>query len=282
MRLCLALIISLLAWDARPALSEIVPVATSGDERIKRLIYRDNDVVVLELTYGISTMITFGENEAVETVSTGDSEGIAAEPSKDQSVLFVKPIAQSIQTNLSVTTNLRNYVFFVTAAELNGQTPTLKIEIVYPTDEEARRLQLEIDRRRAAVRAEAERRVGDPNISQLSKEDVNLDYGFKGSPVSKPTLVFDDGVKTFFQFQGEVPAIFSVDRRRNEQLVNYRREGDYIVVDAVRTQWTLRNGPEDTCLFNLAVPDPGTGAESPLGPKDLNRRGFRGLFARAS
>ena len=39
--------------------------------------------------------------------------------------------------------------------------------------------------------------------------------------------------------------------------MNYRREGDVIVVDKVAAQWTLRNGSQATCVFNLhAVEDP--------------------------
>ena len=257
-----------------PATAEIVPSASARDARIKTLVYREDDVIRIELTYGISTMITFGDEEIVETVSTGDSDALAASPSKDQRILFVKPTADDLRTNLSVTTNKRNYVFFVTAAELNGADPTFKLRIVYPSDEEARRLE-EADRaRRTAVRAEAAARVANPNIQALAKSEVNLDYGFRGSPANRPTLVFDDGVKTFFKFADEIPAIFAVDRRRNESLVNHRREGDYLVVDGVHAQWTLRSGPEETCLFNLAVPDPGEAGPEPMVPRDLGRRLF--------
>ena len=51
--------------------------------------------------------------------------------------------------------------------------------------------------------------------------------------------------------------------------VNYRREADYIVIDKVSRQWTLRFGTEaETCLFNLRttpadIPAPIEGAVSP-------------------
>ena len=259
---------------AAPALAELQPQSTDRDPRIKSLVYRDDDVIRLELIYGISTMVLFGDDEVIETISTGDSEGIAAEPAKDQSILFVKPIADGLATNLAVTTNKRNYVFFVTASELNGEDPTFKVRILYPGDERARRMEEAERTRRASVRAEAQARAANPNIKQINKEDVNLDYGFKGSAENRPVLVFDDGRKTYFKFRDDIPAIFAVDRKRNEALVNHRREGDYIVVDGVKTQWTLRDGDETTCLFNLAVPDPGEGLTTPLAPKDLNRGGF--------
>ena len=39
----------------------------------------------------------------------------------------------------------------------------------------------------------------------------------------------------------------------DETLINYRREGEFIVVDKVAAQWTLRNGDEATCVFNLSA-----------------------------
>jgi type IV secretion system protein VirB9 len=88
--------------------------------------------------------------------------------------------------------------------------------------------------------------------------------------------VFDDGIKTFMKFSGDTPAIFIVDKRRRESLVNYRREQDYIVIDAVSRQWTLRFGTEtETCLFNLrtAPADEPPPIEGVVGPKPLGRRG---------
>ena len=97
-----------------------------------------------------------------------------------------------------------------------------------------------------------------PNLASLKKhpELLNFDYGFKGSEVNKPNIAFDDGSKTYFRFVGEVPGIFLVLPDRSETLINYRREGDLIVVDKTAAQWTLRNGAEATCVFNLDASAP--------------------------
>lgn len=50
-----------------------------------------------------------------------------------------------------------------------------------------------------------------------------------------------------------MPAIYIVDAERNESLINFRREGEYVVVDKVNYQWTLRNGDDTLCLFNLRL-----------------------------
>ena len=92
---------------------------------------------------------------------------------------------------------------------------------------------------------------------------------YKRQDAAKPLWVFDDGLKTFMKFTGDIPAIFIVDAKRRESLVNYRREADYIVIDKVSRQWTLRFGTEEeTCLFNLRtapadIPAPIEGAVAP-------------------
>ena len=68
-------------------------------------------------------------------------------------------------------------------------------------------------------------------------------------------MVFDDGKKTFFKFGATVPAIFAVNADFSETLRNFRREGEYIVVDGTATQYTLRDGNQWTCIFNLRKPD---------------------------
>lgn len=99
-------------------------------------------------------------------------------------------------------------------------------------------------------------RADNPNISSIDKANVNIDYSFSGDAALKPTMVFDDGKKTFFKFgRGTVPAIFAVQSDFSETLRNFRKEGEYIVVDGVATQYTLRDGNQWTCIFNLRKPD---------------------------
>ena len=59
--------------------------------------------------------------------------------------------------------------------------------------------------------------------------------------------------------------------------VNFRREGDFLVVDKVAHQWTLRNGDQATCVFNLRKPSPQAVASQSLsGPRRLD--GSSSLF----
>lgn len=98
---------------------------------------------------------------------------------------------------------------------------------------------------------------------------VNYDYGYKGALENKPVSVADDGTKTFFEFSGEVPGIFAVESDGSETLVNYRREGNYIFVDKVNRQWTLRSGSVTTCVFNMKLTGKRTVAANSLGGRTM-------------
>ncbi|MFW8642372.1 hypothetical protein ACOJBO_03835 [Rhizobium beringeri] len=85
----------------------------------------------------------------------------------------------------------------------------------------------------------------------MRRDKVNYDYGFKGSDAAKPLWVVRRRIEDLHGNSPAMPAIFIVDNKRRESLVNYRREADYIVIDTVRGR-TLRYGTEnETCLFNL-------------------------------
>ncbi|TAK74290.1 MAG: conjugal transfer protein, partial [Gammaproteobacteria bacterium] len=80
----------------------------------------------------------------------------------------------------------------------------------------------------------------------------NYDYSFYGSKNIAPIQAVDNGTFTIFKFpkHSVVPAIFAVDRHQNESLVNFRVEGDYVFVQGVRHQYTLRNGEDVTTVYN--------------------------------
>lgn len=52
---------------------------------------------------------------------------------------------------------------------------------------------------------QAEAAQRNPNIKNIRRDKVNYDYGFKGSDGAKPLWVFDDGLKTFMKFTGDIP-----------------------------------------------------------------------------
>ncbi|WP_312407104.1 TrbG/VirB9 family P-type conjugative transfer protein [Rhizobium sp.] len=226
------------------------------DARVTSVVYQPNNVVKVSATYGISTMVIFDEDEKFETISLGDTDSWQVAPSEKGNILFIKPIAKGVSTNMNIVTSKRIYFL-----ELNDFAPTdgkevFGIRFVYPEKD-----------LNASLRKEAEQRAANPNMANIDKANVNIDYSFSGDPELKPTMIFDDGKKTFFKFRSRAPAIFAVQSDFSETLRNFRKEGEYIVVDGTATQFTLRDGDRWTCIFNLRKPDFGAPDPDIMAPK---------------
>jgi type IV secretion system protein VirB9 len=219
--------------------AEESPRPLRQDSRIRTVTYEHDNVVVVNGALGVSTMILFGDDESIDTVAIGDSVAWQAVPDESKRILFIKPIEPEAVTNMNVVTTRRVYNFILRTIAHDGGV--YKIRFTFPELEEDARL-MKLAKARAAM----------PNYREvMASPSTNFDYSYKGADVVKPEYAFDDGVKTFFRFSGEVPGIFVVNPDRSETLANYRREGDIIVVDKVPAQWTMRNGGDTACVFNM-------------------------------
>ena len=242
--------------------AELVARPGRLDPRIRSLPYSAEQVFLVTGTYGLVTTILFGADEEITQVVAGDTISWQILTSADRRSLTLKPMEKDAVTNLSVVTTKRTYSFDLRVNDTKAmQNQTFKLRFTYPEDAGLKGT--------AELWKQAEAAQRNPNIKNIRRDKVNYDYGFKGSDGAKPLWVFDDGLKTFMKFTGDIPAIFIVDGMRRESLVNYRREADYIGSDKVSRQWALRFGTEsETCLFNLRtapadIPAPIEGAVSP-------------------
>lgn len=146
--------------------------------------------------------------------------------------ILVKPTRANLQTNLVINTYRRTYHLELRA------TPATYMAAVswrYPRDEAAA----------AAAALAAEQQA----IPAVSVETLNFNYQIAGDrPDWRPTRVFDDGRQTVIEFpatvsQSEMPPLFvGKGRGRPVELVNYRVQGQRIVVDRIFDSAELRLG----------------------------------------
>lgn len=89
-----------------------------------------------------------------------------------------------------------------------------------------------------------------PNIDpRFLSFNYRVKYGFFNKPVWLPTLVFDDGSKTFIQFpdlvlQREFPAVFE----NRKDILNYRVTGNLIVLDKLIEEITVKIGHTEVTI----------------------------------
>jgi type IV secretion system protein VirB9 len=252
----------LLCLALTPASAELAAQPGRFDPRVRNVPYSAEQVVVVTGTYGLITTILFSTDEDILTVTAGDTISWQIVVAANKRALTLKPIEKDAPTNMSVITTKRIYSFQLDInATKSKREQTYTVRFTYPEQAGLRGT--------AEMWRQAEEATRSPNLKNIRRDKVNFDYGFKGNADAKPAWVFDDGIKTFMKFTADIPAVFAVDSRRRESLVNYRREADYIVIDAVSRQWSLRYGTEqETCLFNLRTspadsPAPIAGAVAP-------------------
>lgn len=148
--------------------------------------------------------------------------------------ILVKPTRPDIMTNLIINTSRRTYHIELRATPA---TYMAGVSWSYPQDE------------LIAVRAaEAERDRIAPIAGGINFAALNFAYRVSGDKVAwRPQRVFDDGRQLFVEFgtaiaTGDMPPLFVLGEKGVAELVNYRVEGRFIIVDRVFDRGELRLG----------------------------------------
>lgn len=238
------IIISLILLGfSKNALSSQMPRFLGTEKKFRSFLYNPNEVYRYIGHYTYQGFIEFEEGETIGTISMGNPSLWLFESLGNR--LFLKPVGEDgSETNMTVITTKRVYHFELMAREAKGiadKNLIFVVKFVYPDEKEKNIVEF------------AKTNLSDePDLRDLSK--YNFNYQFTGEKSIAPTKVFDNNQFTYFQFgnkNSEIPAIFSVDSEGFESLVNYRVSGDYIVVERVGAQFTLRNGSEIVCVYNI-------------------------------
>ncbi|MCE3255345.1 MAG: virB9 2 [Rickettsiaceae bacterium] len=246
-----------------------VPITT--DSRIKTLVYNANEVFQLKFHYGYQSFIEFAENEEVEMISIGESFAWRLTPAGKR--LFVRPLEIGAHTNMTIITNKRTYQFDIASAEYDGRADEELVYIVrfyYPEIGAPLPIPAKLSQPNLPAAAPkpsavvvkapmAPQYVDRPLSADITGGDVafNFRYSIAGSSDNiTPLKIYDNGKETFFQFRDKnliVPTISIVDLFGNEQPVGYAIRENFVVVQTVAPQFTLRLADSLICVFNESV-----------------------------
>jgi len=224
-----------LCLGASSAMAAVEPMPGPGDPRLREVWYDPHQVVTVRAALGYQLTIEFDPAERIQNVAIGDSLGWQVVPSRQANLLFLKPMDRAPPTNMEVVTSLRRYAFELVvrtdAGKRGAAAVTYNLRFLY---------------------APAEAPVVTMLPVQPPPQDVNHAYSYQGSRANLPQRVFDDGEATYFQFApgGAVPAIFATEADHSEAVVNSHTRDGYTVVDRLAPGFVLRNGTEETRLFN--------------------------------
>lgn len=220
-----------------------LPRIIGSEKRFRAYVYNPNEVYRYVGHYLSQSYIEFEEGEIVQTISMGDTS--AWQTTVMDNKLFLKPILSFANTNMTIMTNKRTYHFELDALEAASVTEDdvlFYIKFMYPESGDKNIVVLDAGTKRSDL----------PDLRNL--DAYNFDYEYSGSDNIAPSKVFDDGEFTYIEFPNknsyEMPAIYAVDSDGYEAMVNYRIVENYIVVEQLASNFTLRSGNDIVCIYN--------------------------------
>jgi type IV secretion system protein VirB9 len=275
-----------------------LPGAGPNDARIRTIIYKPNEVTLVRVQRGVVTRIMLEADEKIVIPVVGlssdcskdlDEWCISAIPGSNQ--IFVRPRDNARSNNMELHTSKRDYSFVFELAKdafSHGKSkspvvPFFRVVFDYPRPKPSPALAPELAR--ATAVDDLLRRV-DAAATRSLPQKVDPDYGMSPSQRLKaegvdirnanytkqvlpkgedanPTMVFDDGRFTYFEFPGarEIPAIFAVGSDDEATRVNWHMSGSFVVVQRTARKFTIRLGDAVVGIFNEAYD--ATGIDTP-------------------
>lgn len=194
------------------ALLAPLAAAAQGDPRVRTVDYEPDRIVVLQLAPGYVTAIEFAPDERVESVAVGSPNAFRADPGKRGDRLYLQALTAYESSNLLVATNVRHYSFTLTA----GPDAAYVVRFRYP----------------ATAAAEA----ADAPAPAKGR------YKVSGDRAIQPSGIDDDGVRTYITWPADatLPAVYALDAKGNEALVNGMMRDDIFVIDDVAPRLVFR------------------------------------------
>lgn len=225
------------------AAARVQPEHATFANAIQQYAYADGSLYQVYAAPGQITDIALQEGEQLVgqgPVAAGDTvrwiigDTTSGKGANARVHILVKPTRGDITTNLIINTDRRTYHL-----ELRGSPSTYMAAVswTYPQDALI-----------ALRSAEAERERAAPVASGIEPAELNFRYRIEGDrPDWRPVRVFDDGHQTFIEFGDgiattDMPPLFAIGENGVAELVNYRVQGRYMVVDRLLAVAELRLG----------------------------------------
>lgn len=211
----LAILMLQMAFPGAPMMQ---PIPGPSDPRLRTIEYQADQIVRLEVVTGYHLSVEFAPDERIETVAVGDSSAWLVTANQRGTHLFIKPVSADADNNMTVITDTRVYLFDLHALDSPGANMPYTVRFTF-----------------SAARAA-------PFASIDGADSVEGEYRLSGDHRLYPIQMGDDGIHTYIIWPDDValPAMYTVDERGEERLVNGAMRDGMYVVDAVAPRLTFR------------------------------------------
>ena len=222
------------------------PMSVTIDPRVRTLQYFPNEVYLLRGQHGFHTTIQLNADEKIQSIDLGDSS--AWNLQANGNIVTLKPITDNAETNMTIHTDKRLYLFQLTTPPLKRDENDVPI---FVSAKEALFL-LQFTYPQTRIKLGESRLTAAGGLVIPPSKVRNAYYTARGDHTVLPRAVYDDGQFTYLDFTGiqPLPAVFSVDKKRNESVINKRLTNEWLVIEGVHRQYTLRHGNQIASIFN--------------------------------
>ena len=217
--------------------AEVGTVPSAGDARIQTVKFTGDNIIRITAAEGVVTTIELSKQEEIKDFAMGDRDAWHAVANGNLFVL--KPKDVKADTNLTIFTNRRSYLFQLRTASRTSRSVAYWVRLQYPEQEAGTPEAV------ALARQAAERRQVKSDLKASSHEGtLNYDYWIVGPQELQPLSMHDNGRLTFMLFSAAnpLPAAFVIEPDGTESLVDYHVEEDTMVLHRVVQRVILRRG----------------------------------------
>jgi type IV secretion system protein VirB9 len=239
-----------------------VPRGGYYDTRMRTVAYNPRNVTVINGHFGYTTHIQFEASEVVTDVAMGDPQAWACEVRGNH--IFLKPYAENADTNMSVLTNVRTYMFDLKAHKRSvvKANAYYLVTFLYPVEEKQR-----------AEKARKEQLLKDRLDNNSIPIPANWNYWKVGHELISPVEAFDDKVFTYLKFPNnrDMPAVYKENLDGSEALVNSHVNGNTIIVQSIERKLVLRKGKLAATVMNGSFDPDGVSQDSGMTVRGVKR-----------
>jgi len=217
--------------------------------------YTEGALYQLYASPGQVSDIALEPGEELVSVSAGDTvrwvvgDTVSGSGAGARAHVLVKPVAAGLTTNLMIATDRRTYHLELTSLEKSYMAA---LSWRYPA------ASLSELKNQNALAARQDAVTAAPDIDPLA---LDFGYSIEGDrPDWRPLRAFDDGTKVFIQMPpglaaSEAPPLFIRSERNKSELVNYRVQAGYYIVDRLFSAAELRLGERPQTVVRIVKSD---------------------------
>jgi len=194
--------------------------------------YAPNQLYKIYCRTGYLTDIELKKGEKVTFVGGGDTNAWTVKDTEIDGTphIYIKPIVQTSTTNIIINTTKHSYQIILNTSDWYNPM----IQWSYDKEDHIENL----------IQQKKDEKTITGTLNVSNPEQLNFDYEISGDSNNKPTMVFDDGSKTYIKFKNmtrKMPALFVKEKGKKEvSLVNYKVKDNYYIVDTVFAEAQLR------------------------------------------